>query len=286
MQNPSLSLVRGILEPLRTLKNSGKIISDSCLILVDSLNEAEFHKPDYGDTIASFIVRHANKFPSWLKLVLTCQTVLQEIVRPLPFHHIVIDRTGGGVSTSGHEMVVKDMLEYINHRLNTSSVLRSNVAPHGKFDTAAQQKFCSHVQSLSKGSFLYSKLVLDLIEQGHLVLKSSNYKILPINVSEVFLLHFNLKFSSVRSFERVSNVLGVCLAALYPLTLETIFMTVNSGYNTRYILWDDFCHRMAVLSGFLYHRKDATYMFFHPAFREWLIRRDDADTPKFLCDLR
>ncbi|XP_076455894.1 uncharacterized protein LOC143290385 isoform X2 [Babylonia areolata] len=287
VQNPSVALVRGILEPLRTLKNSGKIPSDNCLVLVDSLNEAEFHKPDYGDTIASFLVRHAGKFPAWLKLVVVCQTVLQDIVRSLPFHPIVVDRvSGGGVGPGGSDAVVRDMQDYIHHRLNTSTALRSNVALHGKFDSAAQQKFCSHVQSLSKGCFLYTKLVLDLIEHGHLVLKSSNYKILPVNISEVFLLHFNIKFSSVRAFERISNILGVCLAALYPLSLETIFMTVNSGYTSRYIAWDEFCNRMAVLSGFLYRRKDGTYMFFHPAFREWLIRRDEADTPKFLCDLR
>jgi hypothetical protein len=63
-------------------------------------------------------------------------------------------------------------------------------------------------------------------------------------------------------------------------------MTVNCGYTQRYVAWDEFCNRMAVLAGFLYRRKDGTYMFFHPAFREWLIRRDDTDSNKFLCDLR
>lgn len=27
-------------------------------------------------------------------------------------------------------------------------------------------------------------------------------------------------------------------------------------------------------------------MFFHPSFREWLIRRDDSESKKFVCDLR
>jgi hypothetical protein len=27
-------------------------------------------------------------------------------------------------------------------------------------------------------------------------------------------------------------------------------------------------------------------MFFHPSFREWLIRRDEGESHKFLCDLR
>ncbi len=118
------------------------------------------------------------------------------------------------------------------------------------------------------------------------MIKSSNYKILPVNVSEIFLLHFNLKFPSVRSFEKISSILGVCLASLYPLSMQEIYLTVNSGYMHRYVSWEDFRTRMEVLSGFLHRRSDDRLMFFHPAFREWLIRRDDTDSPKFLCDLR
>ena len=41
-----------------------------------------------------------------------------------------------------------------------------------------------------------------------------------------------------------------------------------------------------LLSGLLVKRLDNTYMFFHPSFREWLIRRDEGESNKFLCDLR
>lgn len=41
-----------------------------------------------------------------------------------------------------------------------------------------------------------------------------------------------------------------------------------------------------MLSGFLVKRLDNTYMFFHPSFREWLMRRDEGESTKFLCDLR
>lgn len=48
-----------------------RIPEEDHIILIDGLNEAEFHKPDYGDTIASFITKIITKFPSWLKLVVT-----------------------------------------------------------------------------------------------------------------------------------------------------------------------------------------------------------------------
>lgn len=55
-----------------------KIISEEDLIiLIDGLNEAEFHKPDYGDTIVSFLTKTINRFPPWLKLVVTVRTTLQ-----------------------------------------------------------------------------------------------------------------------------------------------------------------------------------------------------------------
>lgn len=53
-----------------------KIPEDDHIILIDGLNEAEFHKPDYGDTIASFITKIITKFPSWLKLVVTVRVNL------------------------------------------------------------------------------------------------------------------------------------------------------------------------------------------------------------------
>ena len=62
-QNPSEVLSRAIVEPLNMLKNQGRIAMDTCLILVDGLSEAEFHKSDYGDTIASFITKNIMKFP-------------------------------------------------------------------------------------------------------------------------------------------------------------------------------------------------------------------------------
>lgn len=53
-----------------------RIPEEDHIILIDGLNEAEFHKPDYGDTIASFITKIIAKFPSWLKLVVTVRVNL------------------------------------------------------------------------------------------------------------------------------------------------------------------------------------------------------------------
>ena len=63
-------------------------------------------------------------------------------------------------------------------RIHSSSEIQSNVSlSNGRFDNAALTKLISHLKSLSKGSYLYLKLTLDLIEGGYLVLKSSSFKV-------------------------------------------------------------------------------------------------------------
>lgn len=47
------------------------------IVLIDSLNEAEFHRPDYGDTLSSFLTRSIQKFPPWLKVICTVRTAQQ-----------------------------------------------------------------------------------------------------------------------------------------------------------------------------------------------------------------
>jgi hypothetical protein len=54
-----------------------KIPEEEYIILIDGLNEAEFHKPDYGDTLSSFITKIIPKFPTWLKLIVTVRANFQ-----------------------------------------------------------------------------------------------------------------------------------------------------------------------------------------------------------------
>ena len=137
------------------------------------------------------------------------------------------------------------------------------------------------------GSFLFAKLTLDLIERGHLVVKSNSFKVLPVTLSQIFLLNFNLRYPTQSAFEKISPILAVCLAALNPLTLIEIFHSVNALVTEAPLEWNDFLNRFKMLAGFLVKRIDNTYMFFHPSFREWLImRRDNENDSKFLCDPR
>uniref|UniRef100_A0A673HL31 Protein TANC1-like n=1 Tax=Sinocyclocheilus rhinocerous TaxID=307959 RepID=A0A673HL31_9TELE len=280
VQDPMAAFRRGILQPLVNLRKERKIPEEDCIILIDGLNEAEFHKPDYGDTVASFITKIISKFPNWLKLIVTVRTSLLEITSLLPFSKISLDEF------PDNKEIGTDLNAYIQHRINSSQNILNNISLNGKADPIIVGRVSSHLISRSQGSYLYLKLTLDLFEKGHLVIKSASYKVVPVSLSELYLLQCNMKFMTNSAFERAVPVLNVALASLHPMTDEQLFQALNAGSERGELLWDDFQQRMETLSCFLIKRRDKTRMFCHPSFREWLVWRGDGESSDFMCDPR
>ncbi|XP_058258119.1 protein TANC1 isoform X2 [Hemibagrus wyckioides] len=279
VQDPVAAFRRGVLEPLVLLRKERKIAEDDYIILVDGLNEAEFHKPDYGDTIASFITKIISKFPVWLKLVVTVRVNLVDVTSLLPFPIISLDDV--------HDKSISaDLHSYVQHRVEHSASILSNITVNGKAEPAASSKLSSHLVGRSQGSYLYLKLVLDLLEKGHLMIKSSGYKVLPVSLTELYLLQCNIRFPTATAFDRALPVLNVALSSLHPLTDEQLFRALNAGNLKGTLEWSDFQQRMEALSCFLIGRRDRTRMFCHPSFREWLVWRADGESTDFLCDPR
>nr|XP_053637404.1 protein TANC2-like isoform X5 [Cherax quadricarinatus] len=286
VSDPSTALVKGILEPLHNLRRLGKVGADPLIIVVDGICEAEYHRPDHADTLASFLARHAVKLPSFIKLVVSVRTQLVDLTRLLPFHQISLDPDQRADPAA--DLAARDLCDYVGFRCMHSPTIRSNITvTQGKIEGgSSQHRFTQYVASQSKGSMLYIKLILDLVERGHLVMKSGSFKVLPQSLNEIFLLLFNLRFPSVRSFEKVQPVLNVVLASLNPLTLPEIYHSVNAGLLYKFLSWEEFLNCFKVLNSFLVKRLDDTYMLFHPALREWLARRVEGESAKFVCDTR
>nr|XP_042907166.1 protein TANC2 isoform X3 [Parasteatoda tepidariorum] len=283
ISDPSAAFIHGIIEPLSSLRSRNRIPNATCLLIVDGLNEAEYHRPDYGDTIASFLTHHFEVIPSWLKVVVTIRTSFSDLIKRLPTHCISLDK----VPTN--ENIQKDLCNYVMHRINTSPLIRANITiNNSKVEGIANSKFAAHLSNLSKGCMLYIRLTLDLIERGHLVVKSSSYRVLPVCLSEVYMLSFNLKFTTIKSYEKVIPILQICLASLYPLTLQELFYTLNAKCVSEGISWDSFmgCMDILISNQFIVKRQDSTIMFVHPSMREWLLRREENESNKFLCDVR
>uniref|UniRef100_A0A0C9PQI3 Tanc2_1 protein n=1 Tax=Fopius arisanus TaxID=64838 RepID=A0A0C9PQI3_9HYME len=248
--DPDLALSRGIIEPMLTLRKTGRLPEVNMVVLIDAICEAEYHRPDRGDTIASFLTRHAPNFPSWMKIVCTVRSELRECAKAFPYTRISLDRNSNS-STSIGLCIGRDLSEYISHRLAQSAVIQANITSsvNGKESScgANHNRFATHLLSLAGGSFLFVKLTLDLIESGHIVAKSATYKVLPVSLAQIYQLHFNLRFPTATSFEKVQPLLAVCLAALYPLTLPEIFYSVNSLYMEQFVSWEEFLQRFKVI---------------------------------------
>ncbi|XP_031162271.1 protein TANC1-like [Sander lucioperca] len=282
VQDPIAAFRKGILEPIASLRKEHRLPEEDYIILVDSLNEAEFHKPDYGDTIATFITKIISKFPIWLKLVVTVRTGLVEITTLLPFSGISLDILPDSSDLGA------DLSDYIHHRVSSSTQVAANVTtPTGSApDQLLLSKFSSHLSTRSNGSILYLQLTLDLFHKGHLALKGGNYLVVPVSLSEVYLLMCHVSFPDKEVFERVLPVLNVALASLHPLTDEQMFRALNAGSVRGELEWKDFQLRLDSLAGFMVRRRDGTRMLCHPSFREWLVWRADGESSDFLCEPR
>ncbi|XP_018094283.1 protein TANC1 isoform X2 [Xenopus laevis] len=280
VQDPIAAFRRGILEPMSSLRRERKIPHEEVIILVDGLNEAEFHKPDYGDTIASFLAKIIPSLPPWMKLIMTVRTNFQEITSLLPLSKISLD------DFRDNKNICNDLSAYIQYRHSTSQEIMNNISLNGKTDVNTISKLSDHLVMRSQGSYLYLKLTLDLFEKGHLVIKSSSYKVVPVSVSELYLLQCNMKFMTNSAFEKALPILNMALASLHPMADEQIFQAINAGNIYGEHNWKDFQQRMETLSCFLIKRRDKTRMFCHPSFREWLVWRADGESTQFLCEPR
>ena len=90
LARPDQALEEGILEPLRSVQGVEGVGSQPCLIIVDGLCDSELHRPDRGDTIGSFISKHLDAFPPWIKFVCTVRSDAKGMraAKGLPFHQI------------------------------------------------------------------------------------------------------------------------------------------------------------------------------------------------------
>ena len=182
-----------------------------------------------------------------------------------------------------------------------------------RFDSNFQQKFIQHLIQLSKFNYLFAKLTLDLIEKGNLIIKSSNFKVLPKNLDNLVKLYFNLKFSSRIAYDRLAmHIFAVCLSSFRPLTLEDIYESLNSAYLCQIatpnakkkanfvekISYNDIVDTINYLDGcFLstcYYYNDSTrtpaFSFAHPGIRDWCLeyqaKNNDSKWGNFLLGMR
>jgi hypothetical protein len=167
-------------------------------------------------------------------------------------------------NTEADERLNKDLSDYIACRMKvTAETQLSN-----KMKKNIATKLTRYLVSKACGSFLYVKQILDFIEKGFLVVKAGSFKVLPANLSEIYQLAFNIKFSSSESFNQVSAIFSISLASLQPINLHELFNIFSALFIKTEVGWKDFQERYHLISEFLVMRRDGSVMCFHPTLRD------------------
>ena len=263
-----MAFVQGVLHPLARLHSLGQIPPPSLFLVVDGLCEAEQHRPDTGPTINSFLCEHLDEFPPWLKLIATARQSSEDSPS---LDQLTLD---GPDSDS-------DLREYVGARCAAAPSIVANVRGHDD----ARSRLSAFLCGKARGCFLYVQLILDFIERGSLVIKSSSFKVLPQTLSEVFHLAFNLKFSSGSAYGSAGELLATALACLKPPSLQELH-SACSALTLVPLPWADFNATYQSVAEWLVRRADGSVMLFHPTLRDWLLARRPGDSTKFLVNVR
>ncbi len=76
-----------LIAPLRAM-SPDQIPRGYYVVLVDGLCEAECHRTDSGETLASFLTQHFRELPPWLRIVCTVRSCNLDIVKDFPYQRI------------------------------------------------------------------------------------------------------------------------------------------------------------------------------------------------------
>ncbi|HEY9796019.1 MAG TPA: ATP-binding protein [Leptolyngbyaceae cyanobacterium] len=247
-------------EPLPTLK----------ILLIDSLDEAV--TTTGRDNMATLLaaLSQADGLPSWIRFILTAR---RGIENSLQFKSLQLYKL---------EELLAQNLEDIE-RYVQSRVEELVVQPELKFQARLEQAELSaetlvrEVKELSKGNFLYTRLLMDGIGTGELSVK--NLSILPKTLNEVYQRFLRHRCPFRKWSDRYQPILGTLTVTQEAISQEQL--AKFTGIDARQI-----GKALGVLQQFLDEVDDEQgqqlYSIFHQSLREYLL--DRKYNHDFWCD--
>ncbi|KAI6188270.1 hypothetical protein M3Y98_00336700 [Aphelenchoides besseyi] len=239
-----------IVEPLKRLEQQKPAQTECIIFVVDAIEEAEFHRNENGESIAWLLKTCHTELPSWVRWILSASA------ENLPFigteaRSIWID------DADVDERIVRDMRLLVDYRIAVNPQLcrRFNCAP---------ANFVDEIIHRSKGNALYILRLLDMIEQDRIQLRATSPSLLPSDLSQLYLLHFNSVFSSLQQFHVASTVFSVILASLRPLSFEQLYKILNAAHTETCISIKEVERRLTLIQPFLVKLNSGAYVQANP----------------------
>ncbi|CAD5222211.1 unnamed protein product [Bursaphelenchus xylophilus] len=253
-----------IVEPLNLVdKLDSK--PDTAMIVVDAIDEAEFHRNENGESISWLIRECHHLLPPWIRWILTAST------ENIPFagaeaRSLWID------DMELDERVARDMRLLVDYRLTTNPQLEKRICEQRP--QSPNQVLCDFVDEIvqrAKGNALFIILLMDIIENDLIQMRNTTLSLLPQDLNQLYLLYFNCIFTSLQQFHAASTVMSVILASLRPLTFERLLKIMNSGNANYGLSPKELENRLYLLSPFVCKLSTGAYVQCHNSLREWLL---------------
>uniref|UniRef100_A0A915DFV5 TANC1/2-like winged helix domain-containing protein n=1 Tax=Ditylenchus dipsaci TaxID=166011 RepID=A0A915DFV5_9BILA len=120
-----------------------------------------------------------------------------------------------------------------------------------------------------------------MIEEDRIRLKATSLSLLPTDLNQLYLLHFNLNFTSLSLFHMVAPILSVILASLKPMRFKELLMVLNAGQSEPRVSEKELNQRLGLLSPMIVKLSSGVYVPLHQSFREWLLK-ESSETDYFV----
>ncbi|MBD1898908.1 ATP-binding protein [Trichocoleus sp. DQ-A3] len=249
-------------EPLPTLK----------VLLIDSLDEAV--TTTGRDNMATLLaaLSQVDGLPSWIRFILTAR---RGIENSLQFKSLQLYKLEELLAQN-----LQDIERYVQSRVEELVV-----QPELKFQARLEQAELSaetlvrEVKELSKGNFLYTRLLMDGIGTGELSVK--NLSILPKTLNEVYQRFLRHRCPFRKWSDRYQSILGTLTVTQEAVTQKRLVKF--TGVDSQQVQ-----DAIGILQQFLDEAEDEQgqkrYAIFHQSLREYLL--DRKQNQDFWCDVK
>jgi hypothetical protein len=267
-QNPQETLDIVLRQTLKKLPNQP---SQPVLILIDSLDEAVTHSEQ--ENLVT-LLSGANDLPSWVRFLLTSRPDENRVLSYLkvlkPYHYHLNELSSESLNDIHNYLEGRVQREQIQNRLRD-------------FQTNAKA-LVEQITELSKGNFLYTKLLVDDIETGRQSLDEESLTQLPKSLDELyhkFLLRLKPEWEN--KYQIIFQILAVAKSTL---SKEEIFNFITNSYvNQQQTTETQLNQALGVIRQFLDvaqdDKKQERYRLFHQSFQDYLLHSER--NPKFWC---
>ncbi|KAL3119289.1 hypothetical protein niasHT_000233 [Heterodera trifolii] len=281
------------------------------LVLVDSLDEAAFHRSDGGESIGWLLRRILSAdgaCPPQLRFVCTllspeglpCQppllskmlgTLDDKMAQKWPeaVRAIRLD------DWEGDERIARDLRQFVEQRVNGSPALDKWIhaqfrrqsffaSPGPTANVPSVAEFGVQLVAHLSANFVGLKMALAMLAEGRLL----SLEALPTHLDGLYLLHFRHKFPSSALFRAVSPILSLLFASLRPLSVDEMLYILNIAHQQPDLDESELRERLSQLSPFVAreHSSSSAFLPVHPSLREWLLREAARPNAEFGIDIR